>query len=159
VSNLCTFWSLKTIQRSRINFFLIDFMCRHARVKTSENIVLRVGFWICLNFMFSYGVRKRTAQFEAHTVSSRTTTDILTFPYILTTQVCTGLFCSCCCVYVQTFLWASLSSKEPHSLMSQNYLQFHKLFLNWNRPINLIHVPQDEKEGARNWRRKTLLMW
>ena len=42
--------------------------------------------------MFSYWVGKRIAQFEAHSVSSRSTTDILAFTSFLTMQVCTGHF-------------------------------------------------------------------
>jgi hypothetical protein len=37
-------------------------------------------------------MKNRIAQFEAHTVSSRSTTDILAFISILVMKVCTGLF-------------------------------------------------------------------
>jgi len=67
--------------------------------------------------------------------------------------------CPCCRVYVQDLLWASLSSKEPFYPMCQSDLQFQKLVLKCNRPVNLIRVSQDDREGGRNWRSRTLCMW
>jgi len=129
----------------------------HARVITAKNIILRVVFWICLHFMFSYGMKRKSRYLRLILFpAARPQTYWLSFPF-LPCRCVQDFSCSCCRVYLQDLLWASLSSKEPFYPMSKNDLQFGKLFLKYSRPVNLIRESQDERGGGRIWRRR--FMW